>query len=67
MSDFSLKTESFQLRENKGNKSNYYRLSQVGNITEIIENRMNRGLQLYDIRQIYRKPDKHIYNHLIKT
>ena len=67
LSDFSLKTESFQLRENKGNKSNYYRLSQVGNITEIIENRMNRGLQLYDIRQIYRKPDKHIYNHLIKT
>ncbi len=46
-------------------KQSFYKLSHLNNITEIIDNRIKRGLKLYDSNKIYKSPEKKIFSHLI--
>ena len=65
IADFALKIEPFRIQEQVGNKTSYYKLVHLNNISEIIENKSNKGVQLYDKHNIYKRPNEYIYQHLM--
>jgi hypothetical protein len=65
LSELCIKVATVRKQEKKGNKTSYYKLAHLNNISEIIENKIKRGFTLHDSSNIYQSPTKHKYSHLI--
>ena len=62
LADFSLKISLNRKQEKKGNKTHYYNLTHLNNITEIIENKIKKG---FEIHGLFKPPTSYKYNHLV--
>jgi hypothetical protein len=65
LEEFNLKILLDRKQEHKGNKTSYYMLEQLNNVSKILEYKMNNGCKIYDRSKIYQKTKKYIYSHLV--
>ena len=65
LSEFCIKVATVRKQEKKGNKTSFYKLEHLHNISEIVEHKIKRGFTLRDASNIYQSPTQHRYSHLI--